>query len=90
MKKIPLLLAIAILSSLLMSCTKKGEIHSAPQDALTIHGEVFKTVKMVPCDGCESIWIVYPKDPQSKATVINTQHDVDEDNTVSTAIINLN
>lgn len=86
-KKLLLLFPISCLS--LASCTRAGDVLNQPRDIFKVHGETFKAVRIVPCDNCSSIWVVYPKDPKSTSTVINTQYEADEDNTVNTSIINI-
>lgn len=69
MKKILFILSIAFLSS----CEhKRGEIRQYPQDFIEINGKVYKLVKVVPQDGANGIWIMYPKDTLDKIpTVLN-------------------
>ena len=68
MKKIILILSIVVLGS----CSKQGEIYYEPQDFIEINNKVYKLVKIVPADGANSIWIMYPKDTADKMpTVLN-------------------
>jgi hypothetical protein len=68
MKKILLVLLIVALAS----CNKRGEIHKHPQDFIEINGKIYKLVSVVPADGENAIWIMYPKDTADKMpTVIN-------------------
>ena len=70
MKKTLLILSIVILGS----CQKRGEIFQAPQDFIEINGKVYKLVHIVPKDGHDAIWIMYPKDTLDKVpTVLNYQ-----------------
>jgi hypothetical protein len=73
MKKLTILLFVIFL----VSCNKRGEVHTQPQDFIEIHGKVYKLVKIVPEDGARSIWIMYPKDSTDEMpSVIN--YDVKE------------
>ena len=68
MKKILLVLSIVVLSS----CEKRGQVTQQPQDFIEINGKVYKLVRVVPEDGYEAIWIMYPKDTADKMpTVLN-------------------
>ena len=68
MKKI--LIVMGLLATL-TSCSKKGDM-SQPTDFIDIHGKVYKLVSVVPCDGCKSVWIMYPKDSaDNQPQVIN-------------------
>ena len=65
-------LLIPLLLIFLVSCSKRGEVHTQPQDFIQIHGKVYKLVKIVPEDGAHAIWIMYPKDSTDEIpTVIN-------------------
>jgi hypothetical protein len=60
MKKI---LTVIGLLALLTSCQyDRGDIPHPPTDFIEIHGKVYKIMSIVPCDGCSSMWIMYPKD----------------------------
>jgi hypothetical protein len=61
MKKLINILLIVICITF-FSCSKKGEIPTEPHDFMVINGKVQKLMSVVPCDGCNSIWILYPKD----------------------------
>lgn len=68
MKKI-LLFLLAITC---VSCREKGEITQKPTDFIEIHGKIYKLMSIVPCEDCNSIWIMYPKDSlDAQPTVIN-------------------
>lgn len=68
MKKILLVLSIVVLGS----CQKRGEITHQPQEFIEINGKVYKLVRVVPEDGYDAIWIMYPKDTADKMpTVLN-------------------
>ena len=57
---------------LLSACDKKGDIIHSPSDFIIIHGKTYKLMKIVPSDGADAIWIMYPKDStDSQPTVIN-------------------
>ena len=76
MKKILLILSIVALAS----CSKRGEIYQEPQDFIEINGKVYKLIRIVPKDGHNAIWIMYPKDTADKMpTVLN--YDVSEGKT---------
>jgi len=62
MKKILFIAIVALFSS----CNKTGEIKDKPKDFIVIHGKTYKLMSVVPCDGCRSIWIMYPKDSLAK------------------------
>jgi hypothetical protein len=68
MKKIILLISLFTV----FGCTKKGSVNSEPQDFIIIHNKTYKLMSVIPCDGCNSIWIMYPKDStDSQPQVIN-------------------
>lgn len=68
MKKI--LLATLLIG--MMGCSQRGEVHQKPQDFIEINGKVYKIVKVVPADGEDAIWIMYPKDTKDNLpTVLN-------------------
>ena len=68
MKKLILLL----LFSLFGCYSNKGEIKNIPTDFIIIHNKTYKLMRVVPCDLCEPIWIMYPKDSiDSQPQVIN-------------------
>lgn len=70
MKKILLVLSIVVLGS----CQKRGEITHQPQEFIEINGKVYKLVRVVPEDGYDGIWIMYPKDTSDRMpTVLNYQ-----------------
>lgn len=58
MKK--LLLGLLLIS--LTACSTRGEIDHQPTDFIIIHNKTYKLMSIVPCGGCNSIWIMYPKD----------------------------
>lgn len=60
------LLTLAIVSLLFTSCYDKGEITQEPTDFINIHGKVYKLMQVVPKDGHNPIWIMYPKDSLDK------------------------
>lgn len=66
MKKIIILSSALVL--LLASCGKKGEITDEPSEWL-INGKMYKLVQVVPADGANAIWIMYPKDSTDKPPV---------------------
>lgn len=59
MKKLALL---SLLALMVISCSERGEIKREPSDFIEIHGKVYKLMQVYPCDGCNAIWIMYPKD----------------------------
>ena len=68
MKKI--LLGLGLIS--LMACSERGHVSEQPSDFIVIHGKTYKLMKVVPADGENSIWIMYPKDSNDvMPTVIN-------------------
>jgi hypothetical protein len=81
MKKLINILLI-VLCITFFGCSKKGEIHTEPHDFIEINGKVYKLMSVVPCNNCNSIWIMYPKDsteqmPQSiNYNVREGKHDV--------------
>jgi len=70
MKKI---ITVIGLLTLLTSCQNdKGDIPHPPTDFIEIHGKVYKLMSIVPCDGCNTIWIMFPKDSlDTQPQVIN-------------------
>jgi hypothetical protein len=68
MKKVLFLLA----SLLFISCNERGTITNEPTEFIEIHGKVYKLMRVTPCTGCNSIWIMYPKDSlDSQPQIIN-------------------
>jgi hypothetical protein len=68
MKKI--LTALAVLT--LVSCSERGEVREHPADFIVIHGKTYKLMRVVPSDGAQPIWIMYPKDSSdAMPTIIN-------------------
>jgi hypothetical protein len=68
MKKI--LTALAVLT--LVSCSERGEVREHPADFIVIHGKTYKLMRVVPSDGANPIWIMYPKDSSdAMPTIIN-------------------
>jgi len=68
MKKI--LTALAVL--ILVSCSERGEVREHPADFIVIHGKTYKLMRVVPSDGAQPIWIMYPKDSSdAMPTIIN-------------------
>lgn len=67
-----ILLTIGLLATLTSCQYDRGDIPHQPTDFIEIHGKVYKIMSIVPCDGCNSIWIMYPKDSlDSQPSVIN-------------------
>lgn len=63
MKKNITIIAISIFTIFLISsCQEAGHIEEAPKDFISIHGKIYKIMRVVPCKGCRAIWIMYPKD----------------------------
>ncbi len=62
MKKLAILLIFSLFGCLEDSNYKKGEFAEEPQDFIKIHNKVYKLMKVRPCDNCNPIWIMYPKD----------------------------
>lgn len=58
MKYITILIFLLIMSS----CNKKGDITTEPKDFIIIHNKVYKLIGIVPCNGCNTMWVLYPKD----------------------------
>lgn len=70
--KILLFLVVMGLISGMTGCTEQGEIKSSPIEFIEIHGKTYKLMSIVPCDNCNAIWIMYPKDSlDSQPTVLN-------------------
>jgi hypothetical protein len=59
MKKLILTIAVSLL---ILSCNETGEIIEQPSDFVIIHGKTYKIMRIVPKEGYNSIWIMYPKD----------------------------
>ena len=56
----------------MMGCSQRGEVFQQPQDFIEINGKVYKLLKIVPADGENAIWIMYPKDTTDKVpTLLN-------------------
>lgn len=54
---------LTIVSLLLcISCNEKGQISHSPEDFIIIHNKTYKLMNVIPCDDCDGIWIMYPKD----------------------------
>ena len=66
MKKI--LLATLLIG--MMGCSQRGEVFQQPQDFIEINGKVYKLLKIVPSDGENAIWIMYPKDTTDKVPTL--------------------
>jgi hypothetical protein len=63
---------IATLLIGMMGCSQRGEVFKQPQDFIEINGKVYKLLKIVPADGENAIWIMYPKDTTDKVpTLLN-------------------
>lgn len=63
MKKLAILLIFSLFGCLeVPQDSKKGTFTEEPQDFIKIHNKVYKLMKVRPCDNCNSIWIMYPKD----------------------------
>lgn len=64
-----LLLTITLL---LTACYEKGEVVTAPNDFIEIHGKVYKLMRIAPNSTANAIWILYPKDSNdTQPTVLN-------------------
>lgn len=61
MKKLAILLIFSLFGCL-EAPKNKGEFIEEPQDFIKINTKVYKLMKVRPCDNCNSIWIMYPKD----------------------------
>jgi starvation-inducible outer membrane lipoprotein len=71
MKKIILLISLFTVFGCTKN-TKKGSVNYEPQDFIIIHNKTYKLMSVVPRDGYNSIWIMYPKDStDSQPQVIN-------------------
>jgi len=56
----------------LVSCSERGEVREQPTDFIVIHGKTYKLMRVVPSDGANAIWIMYPKDSSdAMPTIIN-------------------
>jgi hypothetical protein len=65
-------LLIATLIIGMMGCSERGVVFQQPQDFIEINGKVYKLLKIVPADGENAIWIMYPKDTTDKVpTLLN-------------------
>ena len=84
MKKIILLISILII---LFSCAKRGEIIKEPIDFIEINGKIYKLIKVVPADGYNSIWIMYPKDGSDKIPTSINYNVKEGKNTINETII---
>lgn len=62
MKKVINILIVMLTIVLFSGCSEKGDINTQPHDFIEINGKVYKLMSIVPCDNCNSIWIMYPKD----------------------------
>jgi hypothetical protein len=84
MKK--LILLISLFTVFGCKYNKKGEIRHEPKDFIIIHNKTYKLMSVIPCDNCNAIWIMYPKDStDSQPEVINynvKQGKTEENNTV--------
>ena len=77
MKKLLLILLTLVTLLIVISLNscerpRRGEIFKQPQDFVEINGKVYKLVRIVPENGYDAIWIMYPKDTADKMpTVLN-------------------
>ena len=86
MKKI--LLGLGLIT--LISCSERGEVHEQPTDFIVIHGKTYKLMRVVPSDGANAIWIMYPKDSNdAMPTILNYQVQQGKA-TVNQAVIKVN
>ena len=70
MKKI--LLGLGLIT--LISCSERGEIREQASDFIVIHGKTYKLMRVIPSDGANGIWIMYPKDSSdAMPTILNYQ-----------------
>ena len=70
MKRILTVLAVLTLTS----CSERGEVREQPSDFIVIHGKTYKLMRVVPSDGANAIWIMYPKDSSdAMPTILNYQ-----------------
>ena len=70
MKRI--LATLAVLT--LVSCSQRGEIREPSSDFIIIHGKTYKLMRVVPSNGANPIWIMYPKDSSdTMPTILNYQ-----------------
>jgi len=68
MKRI--LATLAVLT--LVSCSERGEIREPASDFIIIHGKTYKLMRVIPSDGANPIWIMYPKDSSdAMPTILN-------------------
>lgn len=60
MKK--LLFALALMLTLgLSSCFNKGEVLHSPEDFIKINGKIYRIMRVVPCEDCSPLWVMYAK-----------------------------
>jgi hypothetical protein len=86
MKKI--LLGLGLIT--LISCSERGEIREQASDFIIIHGKTYKLMRVVPSDGANPIWIMYPKDSNdAMPTILNYQVQQGK-TTVNQAVIKVN
>jgi|LakMenEpi03Aug12_release.lakeMendotaPanAssembly.Ray.scaffolds.fasta_scaffold493812_2 hypothetical protein len=86
MKKIILLISLFTVFGCTKN-TKKGSVNYEPQDFIIIHNKTYKLMSVIPCDGCNSIWIMYPKDStDSQPQVINYNVKQGKTHTIQTVI----
>jgi hypothetical protein len=86
MKKI--LLGLGLIT--LISCSERGEIREQPTDFIVIHGKTYKLMRVIPSDGANGIWIMYPKDSSdAMPTILNYQVQQGK-TTVNQAVIKVN
>lgn len=83
-------LLLILFSLILFSCSKKGEIHTQPHDFIIIHNKVYKLMSIVPCDGCNRIWILYPKDSTDQMPEVINYNVKEGKHTVTETIIKVN
>jgi hypothetical protein len=86
MKKI--LLGLGLIT--LISCSERGEVYDQPTDFIIIHGKTYKLMRVIPSDGANGIWIMYPKDSNdAMPTILNYQVQQGKA-TVNQAVIKVN
>ena len=83
------LLTILLLTTLI-SCSKQGEIIQEPKDFIIIHNKTYKLMSIVPCNNCNSIWILYPKDSTEKIPEIINFNVSRGKTTVNESVIKVN
>lgn len=86
MKKLLLTIGISIT---LLSCSERGEVKNKPTDFISIHGKIYKLVRIVPCDDCRGIWIIYPKDSSDAQPEIINYDDQSGKTTYTETVIKL-